>query len=371
MSGKVLMIASYCGPYGGNFVASLIEYDKEMRLAGYKTSYVFPDVVKNFEWTSAVEVIADNIYYISYNPYSLNNILELRRIVKAEQPSLIYSRMGGWDLTARLAAPSIPMIWHLEYALGVNSKVDRIKYWCKYRLLAGRKVYHIAVSQASANDVNFLTPTNRCVSIPNAINFDRLREKNENKIHVPCNVLIFAYDPITKGLDLVLDAFEQLNREKIDYRLLVSAQVRTFDYLNNRFVEIPEWVQVLKPTDDISAIYEQADIMLSASRHEGFSYCLAEAIYSGLPVVYSDIQGTSWADEFKMTFKFKSEDVADLVKKLETCRNSEIMTEDVDWNVEKMINEYSMQTWSGRIGKEISKILNGKETKCQEQISQQ
>lgn len=350
MKGKtILLVASYYGPYGGNFVASLLAFDSEIKAQGGRIVYVFPSDVKDYAWIPQIEELNETIYFIPYKPYSLDNVKRLRSIIRVEKADVVFSRMGGWDLTACFADWRIPIIWHLEYALNLKGKKNQFKYWLKYRLF-GRNAYNIAVSDASTDQVNLFKPKHSCVSIPNALDFSRLQAKNiVNEIKSVYNILMFAYSPYVKGLDIALNSLEELNKKSVKYRLLVSAQERTHKYLNERYDKLPVWIQLLGATSDVASIYERADVMLSASRQEGFSYCLAEAIFSGVPVIYSDIPGTSWADEFRAAYKFKSEDIKDLENVIEYCIKTKISLEDVEHNRELLNLKYSMRSWNKQI----------------------
>lgn len=353
----ILLLASYYGPYGGNFVASLLAFNNSIKEQGGKIIYIFPKDVEGYSWVPQVRSVADKVYFIPYKPYSRDNIERIKKIVQDEKTDIVFSRMGGWDITACLAAGKIPVIWLLEYALVVNGIKKHLKYLVKYRII-GRNVINLAVSDASAKQVNLYNPKHECQSIPNALDLSRLCTKSEMRnTDGICNILIFAYDPWIKGLDIALDAVEKLNTEKLKYRLLISAQERTHYYLKERYSEIPEWIQVLQPTNDISSVYAQADIMLSASRHEGFSYCLAEAIYTGLPVIYSDIPGTSWADAFKACYQFKSGDADSLVDAIECCSSLRITKIDFEENRKLMTQKYSMDTWCEHVLEAVNVAL--------------
>ena len=96
--------------------------------------------------------------------------------------------------------------------------------------------------------------------------------------------------------------------------------------------------------------------MISASRSESFSFCLAEAIYSGLPVVFSDIEGTSWANEFKSANKFKTGDADDLIRAIRQMPDS-ITPKTLEYNRELMQKKYSMDAWSESIVDYIKAIF--------------
>ena len=353
----IVMIASYGGPYRGNFIPALIAYSDIVHELGYRSVFIFPKFADGFEWKNDIVSVADKVYYIPYKPYSLDNIKRIRDICFEENAVLLYSRLSGWDITARLAMPSLPLIWHMEMGLDLSNRRQKIKYWIKYRALGFGKTYHIAVSEATTESINSLGVKNQCEWIPNAIDVTRLK-----KIKLDCNsattrILTFAYDPLIKGFDVALDACELLNKDGIRFELWASAQEKTYQYIEKRYgVEKPEWLVLLEPTDDISSLYNSVDIMISPSRSEGFSFCLAEAIYSGLPVVYSDIMGTRWADEMEMAFKFKCEDYVDLAKQIEKCNNADKSTTAQNHNRQIVERKYLLNVWKKRIRSFLQKI---------------
>ena len=110
----------------------------------------------------------------------------------------------------------------------------------------------------------------------------------------------------------------------------------------------PGYVILRPPTDNISELYDEADIMISASITESFSFCLAEAIYSGLPAVFSDIPGTSWAKAFKNTYMFKTGSAEDIIRALNEINNS-ISEEELSFNRQLMQEKYSMDSWSNKV----------------------
>ena len=355
----IVMVASYGGPYGGNFIPSLLEYDKIAKELGLKTVYVFPDHIKEYDWVETMKQTSDKLYFIPYKPYSLDNIRRIRKICKDENAVLIYSRMSGWDLTARFAMPHLPLIWHFEMGYDFSNKKERIKYKIRYELLGFGKTYHIAVSDNATDKINSFHLKNKCEWIPNAINIKRLEKKETTDFQKPVRLLAFAYDPIVKGFDLALDACEELNKDTEQFILMASAQEKTYEYINERYGdEVPKWLELLEPTDKISDLFNSADILLSVSRSEGLSFANLEGIYSGLPVVYSSIPGNKLLGDFQMTYEFETENVDSLVEKINECSNSSIDINSREFNIQKINDEYSMNAWSERIRAFIENILN-------------
>ena len=352
------MAASYGGPYAGNFMPSLIAYDAVAKELGYRTVYLFPDFTANYAWVEEMRRIADKVYFIAYHPYSLDNVKRIRRICREEQAVLLYSRMSGWDLTARLAMPRLPQLWHMEMGLDLSSRKRKFKYRFKYRVLGFGKTYHIAVSEPTTETINSLHVSNRCVWIPNAIDLTRLHEREAYSFGDPVKLLSFAYQPSIKGFDLALDACEALNREGVRFLLFASAQERTFEYVKERYGNAaPEWLTLLAPTDRIASVYDSVDVMLAPSRSEGFSFALTEALYSGLAVVYSDIPGSRWADELQMAFRFRSEDAQSLAKAIETCVKEPVTAQKQRFNRALIQEKYTLTAWQNKLRTVLQQLL--------------
>ena len=356
---KCGFVSSFNGPYYSNFVASIISLEKNMQERGIETVYIFPSEDIDFEWMNYLRELTDKIYFVDYKPNSLQNYLRIKKILKSERVNIVYSRMSGWDFAARFAMPFTPVIWHMDYRVNVEDKKRRLLNYIKFRILGFGKTYHIAASKPVADAINTLKPRYKAKAIVNSLDFSRLNLKPAHILSKPLKLLIFGWLPETKGLDTTLDALEKLNTksDNIDYELLVSSQPFTEEYMNERYKSnYPEYVRMIPPTDNVSELYDEADVMISASRSESFSFCLAEAIYSGLPVIFSDIAGTSWAMEFKNAYEFKTGNSDDLIRALKEVRN-DITDEELSFNRELMQRKYSMDSWSEKIIDYIMEIV--------------
>ena len=64
-------------------------------------------------------------------------------------------------------------------------------------------------------------------------------------------------------------------------------------------------------------LYAAADVFVSASRHEGYSYAVGEALACGLPVVLSDIDGTRLFTRAPGAFTFPPGDSPALAAQLD------------------------------------------------------
>lgn len=357
---KCAFIASFYGPYYSNFVASMIAFDIKMKQEGHSVFYILPKEAEFFEWMTDFKKQNSNIYFIKYNPYSFNNLLTLRKVFKTEKVDIIYSHMCGWDLTVRFAAPLTPVIWHMHMNVNVLNPIKRIKNWIKFRIIGFGRTYHIAVSEPVTKAINSLKPHNKCVAIHNCIDFSRLETTFKDETSDVKKFLIFGWAPIVKGLDITLDACEKLVNENFKFKLLVSSQAKTYEFFENRYDNTPSWIEFIEPMSNVSELYKKADVMLSASRSEGFSFALAEAIYLGLTTVVSDIEGTAWSNEFSARFEFESENPDSLYKALKKAYFYTISIEEQERNRKILLDKYSMGVWVDKVYNELNLIFKRK-----------
>jgi glycosyltransferase involved in cell wall biosynthesis len=328
---------------------------------GNSIIYIFPKEAMDFDWIRDLRKQNDSIFFISYRPYSLNNYKEIKKILRDNRINLIYSHMCGWDITAHLASPATPIIWHMRMGVNVIDWKKRLKNWLKIRVLGYRNTYHIAVSKPVADAINSLKPKYECQLIYNSLDFSRLKEEHRRfPLHEPYKMLIFGWQPYVKGLDITLSACEHLNAEDVRVQLIVSSQEKTYEYIEKRYSKKPEWLILIEPTNDIAELYESVDMMVSASRTEGFSFSLAEAIYSGLPVIYSDIPGTNWANDFNGTYLFQSENYKDEIRAIEECIANNVTRQQQIDNQVKMRSEYSMDSWTRNVLQYIEIVMEKK-----------
>lgn len=66
------------------------------------------------------------------------------------------------------------------------------------------------------------------------------------------------------------------------------------------------FLRLLEPTEDVFSYHDAADVFLSASRSETFSYALLEALSIGKVCVSSEIAGVLWAKRFPIVHWFES-----------------------------------------------------------------
>lgn len=342
-------VASYMGPYAANYIHSALFLDQKLRSKGGEMIHVFPEEVKNMEWLKLFEEINAKVYFVKFKPYSLHNVRAFKKIFKMEKINIIHSHFSEWDITVKIAAPHIPVVWHERMSVNVIDKKKRFKNWIKFNIIGLFNTYSIGISNEVYNQISSITRNKRCTVIPDAIKFERLNNTYKKIKNKPYKILLFGWSPIVKGVDIAYKACEILNKEETVVELNMVSQVESQQYVKEHFSPLPDWFHVLPPTDEVYRYYDETDAFLSASRSEGFSNAILEAIYCGRPVVLSNIKATRWALEFQNTYPYDVESPELLASAVRECMNSYISKESVRKNKELAIAKYSMDTWANDV----------------------
>ncbi|MBQ7646083.1 MAG: glycosyltransferase family 4 protein [Clostridia bacterium] len=204
--------------------------------------------------------------------------------------------------------------------------------------------------------------------VPNGITFKRnverslTREEYREKLGLSENdkfCLFLGWSIYGKGIDIALNALISIREIRKDFYLgIIGFGSNPSDEQIEKIQKVVgfdprvDGVRFLDSEEDMFALHRAADVYLSASRTEAFSYGILEAISQNVPTVVSDIPGTKWSWKYSKCFKFKNEDVdgcsAALLKAVET-RND-------DSNRAEMIEKYSIDKWCDKMIKIYDKF---------------
>jgi glycosyltransferase involved in cell wall biosynthesis len=167
-------------------------------------------------------------------------------------------------------------------------------------------------------------PPEGVVVLPNAIVLDRFsslpdRDAARARFALAPDadvVLALGWWPEAKGADVVLGALEQLAARREGVVGLVVGEERLERFVRTSVPDDVPWLRLTRFVDDAAWLYAAADVFVSASRHEGYSYAVGEALACGLPVVLSDIEGTRLFTDAPGTFTVPVGDVEALTGRL-------------------------------------------------------
>lgn len=340
----ILQVCAYTATYGGNFIASLLSLDEELRKKDIETRYLFPESVRNTEWCLQIQKKAI-VYFAGMNRFSIKTYQQVRNAMK--HAHIIHSHFELYDCIVALARKKNQrLFWHLHDSF--DDEIDlphRIINKLQYKYLS-KKVTLISPSRHYANRVAELGFDNsRIRELANCINVRRL--KYDGSVLPKYDFLIFGGFYQVKGLDILLNACRILRSRYSGWTVGVVGYDSTWDWVDKNYADLESFIQKLPPSKDISKYYNESSVFLSASRRECFSYALLEALYMGKPAIVSEIPGNKWATKYETVLTFASENEEELAQCMERYLNkrhwfSEGAKVKVSEEVEKM---YGITRW--------------------------
>jgi len=376
----VVHIADFATPHAGGFISSLKMLAAEAKAKGYQVVMVFPAAAEKTAWALQLQQSGFALRFLPSNLSLFALVRCIRSVVYEENAELLHTHFSNYNFPAAIVSllslftnRKIYVVWHFHSDWRTRLTLKRrMKDFILYRLL-GRMTFGIAVSESIRAEIGGRgMPLQRIKYVPNGFDAERLVgcEKDKATLRYELGItpqtrvfLVFGWEPITKGVDLLLAAFAQLcNGEKCDkVGLLLIGKEPMLQYVNEWSCgDKPSWLYLAEPRERVAELYAVSDIFISASRSEGFPYSVVEAMASRLPVISSDIPGVAWAKGVQGVVFFSSCDATDLATRITEV----ISWNDVQWNCNVDANcrfvteKYSLQTWAKNVLAVYDTIMN-------------
>ena len=360
----VLFLCCYQSVYGGNFIPSLMALEEAVWHRGGSCVYAFPIDATQRVWVRKLQEMDKKIVFVDFKVSRFKLIKTLSQIVKLHNITLIHSHFAPFLPLEILAFLNrkVRVIIHLhsDFSLGKHKLKTTIRNFLLYKLCAG-SVRFISVSKAFV-DYN----PSKITWIPNALSTKRipcrttispevLRQKYAlGETDKVCET--FAWSPQVKGLDVAVESIATLNKsENNQYKLLIVCGEKM------SVETMPDWVAThtscngkesfliyLPPTEDVFVYHQVADLLLSASRSEGFPYSILEMLSMGKPCVMSDIPGIAWAKKYPLSYVFASENISackQAIIQAITGKNKMFLSQTAD----QIRTDYNIHTWVNRV----------------------
>lgn len=371
----VLYICQYAAPYEGNFILSLKKMESVL-LNNYqsKVVYVFPEKVKVKNWMMSF-LKTHQVHFLQNEPEFC--VKELIKIFEEEHPHLIHTHFDGYDIPVVKAfniyklnnKDNVEIVWHLHDHLSYQKNLLKkcYQYYCfwKHYCYYGKDVSVIAVSIEVLRFVDsyrrkMIFPSSICHSsykrkivIPNGIDLSRIGDVSQGfgKLDV-FTFLAYGGRNVSKRIDLLIKACLLLEAKGIIFKVILTKGTDTEDIVDQFFKgDNPKWLDLIDQTENIIDLFKNSSCFVSTSVAETFSYAIAEVSIWGLPVIQSDIEGTSWNVGNPSCFVFKSLDVEDLARKMELVMNLDFvkLRKDCYTSRQNNLKNYTIGSWSQKI----------------------
>lgn len=349
----VLQVCAFAAPNAGNFIVSLTQLENRLRERGVQTIYAFADGAEGMPWCRDIQK-RTKVYFL---PTAKARILPktygiFRQIYAENDISVVHSHFELYDMPVTITAPKhVKIFWHLHDALKRNYGKAALPHKLLIRLqygVVGRRARLLSVSREHAEFAeNLGFPSGRITYFPNGINLPRIAQ---TPLHKSGNqLLMFGWDVIRKGVDLVVRAADQVTAS--DCCIRVIGQEACSRYLSEN--DHSDIIVYHPPVEDVNDLYADTKAFLHVSRAEGLSYALLEVIYAGIPVICSDIPENRFAKAFRNVFFVDSEDVDAIASGIDriVAWDGVLAQEDIRYNRALIEKTYSVDAWSDNLVK--------------------
>ena len=362
---NILCMSNYRTKFTGNFINSLLALGTILCQDGDEIIYMFPlnDDGSECNWVEYMRNAGFQIILYD-SAKSWKELTEfLFEIVEKYKIELIHSHFSCLDcilLWNQKLHSKVKILYHDHMDYVAEQPVfpqirKQVKLAKRYRQ------YGIGVISVMKRKHFWYFLCTRRWYVPNALTFKRnveysmSRKEARNAIGVKDDeklVIFLGWDIYRKGLDVAIKTIKEVRLRGVNAILGVvgfgeKPDSKTIDRINSiiGFNPRQDGVRFLNYWEDMFALHRAADVFLSASRTEAFSYAILEAISQNVPVVASNIPGTRWCCCYSKTLRFPSGNVdacARAILKASALR-------DTPSNYQAIIAEYNIDEWCNRI----------------------
>jgi glycosyltransferase involved in cell wall biosynthesis len=379
----VIHISPFSTPHSGGFISSLKSLVVYAKTKGFRVVLIFPEAARNNRW--ACEMLTEGyvVYFLPPNQSMVALVNIIKQIAKNETAEIIHSHFSNFNIHACMASlllscgnKKIRTIWHFHSDWRIRMTfARRIKDFILYKIL-GQYVYGISVSEnIKENIISRGMPRQRICYVPNGFDIDRVNSSKSDpelirrEIGIPEGAkvfLAFGWEPITKGIDLLLTAFEMFVTKHENAVLFLVGTENMKQYVDNWTCGAQRgWLVISDPRENVADFYKASDVFVSASRSEGFPYSVAEAMAAKLPIVSSNIPGLDWAGNVEGVVFFENCNANSLLQAMEKVLEwpeTERAAKTVASN-KFIVENYSVEKWSENIIEVYKTILDENHTR--------
>jgi glycosyltransferase involved in cell wall biosynthesis len=324
---SVVQVTLWNSEYLGNFMLSELALAREVRARlGLTTHFVLGYEAEGREWLKDLD--EEGFTWSIFPSSRLRWKRHLDGVIAEHRGALVHAHFTAADLQAAAAAgkAGIPCVWHIRTGFNGYPLRHRLTDLLKMRIVARRRISRvIAVSSWLGQFARMRgIPPKRVEVVENAITTERFanmpdlataRESFGIGLQETV-VLALGWWPEVKGVDVFVEAMQRVVEEYPDASVLLVGKQRMRDFLTELLPEQPAWLHLSDFVLDSAWLFAAADVFVSASRHEGQSSAIGEALACGIPAVMSDIPGTSTWGPAPGLSTFPSEDAAALAEEL-------------------------------------------------------
>lgn len=368
---KILILTNYASVYGGNFIPSMEAFAQYSIDNGNEVGFALDIKAKERIWCKSIQEKYP-IYFVK-NKGSRKDAKELNQYIKENGYDCVYSHFSYFYIACILCMinPHLAVVCHKHTDIGSELTLKR-----KIRLAIKKRFFYRNMSLIFVSErlrkFELMEGKANSYWLPNALVTTRFqktkretfRQELRSNLGIRLNdpvVLMFGWHTQVKGVDIALKAFKDLLHQHPNaHLLLVTSSAQGEDgtrKIAREFVDDDTLSKVifLPPSQEVEKYHAAADIFLSSSRSEGFSYSILEALYLGELVVSSDLDGVQWAKKYRTVEFFPSEDIQLCSKMLDkSINNITAKQSDIIETSMRVENDYEISEWVEKVYRILS-----------------
>jgi glycosyltransferase involved in cell wall biosynthesis len=299
-------IADFFPEYGGGFIDSVLLLAQICRnRMRAETLCIFPDLARKRSWLQHLEQAGIPCLFV---PRKKNVVSHIREHLRAIDPLILHTHFFLYDISTvfvkALFNRDVKLVWHYHNPLDQTLR-KRLKSTLKIRVLepyfveklvaVGDAVYETLL--ACGLDAQKICLIYNGVDTVKYCANSHLRNIVRDSLEISDTQTVFlllGWDPLRKGLDVFLKAAEDVANRPGAFVFLVLGREETSHFLSNSTLsdKIKRYFKVIEPVGDFAALLSAIDVLVSASRSEGFPYSILEAMAAERLVISSELPAT-------------------------------------------------------------------------------
>ncbi len=363
-------MANYRTPCSGNFIASLLGLAETMRAQGNGVHFLFPELANGggYTWSEWLQENGFSVTLLNDKLPQKEILACIQDLIKRHNIKIIHCHFGfcGKLLIAhtdKLGA-RIVIHDHMDFAMDRNLYVQKLRTLILSAIYRIRKIHVISVMERKRKAYS-LCGTKYSHIVPNGLSLRRNtptevtpeERRAEWGLASDDKMCFFlGWDKFGKGLDIAVKAISICRKEDPSFHLGVigcSSDANDWILKHTGIEPSCEWLHFLPNYEDMFVCHRAADVYLSASRREAFSYGVLETISQNTPVVISDIEGTRWATKYNKSITYPVEDANACAKAI--MQAAEMGRKPS--NYKEIIEEYRLDLWCERVMEIYTQML--------------
>jgi glycosyltransferase involved in cell wall biosynthesis len=374
----ICLLSNYGPEYAGSFVDAILSLSlycrDRLKIAPF---CIFSERARGRKWLVRFN---DEKILTGFVPESRAVIYHVRSLLYNYDPLIFHTHFDCYDLSAVFLKlffyKKARIIWHF-HGISPLTLHQQVKDLLKVKILAnyfgdkfisvGNQVYEYALSRGFPRDKLVLSYNG--IDTKRFSTIDKKQDSLRESLAIPKDKYVFlllGWDPVRKGVDIFIRAAEELarkNNQKALYLIVGRENTRKFVSGLPQTSRLASALRIIEPVDDFGLLLNSVDALVSASRSEGFSYAMLEAMAAGRLILSSELADIhEMLGQSKGVWLFPDEDWEMLSVLMERAQSLSPDEREAlsSANSQYVADHFSLESWTEQIGGIYSDLLQEK-----------